>query len=145
MEDRCYNKNKSLLLTWFEADKNLSMFTINRTAHLIKGEKAEQLACSYLLNQGLQLIDKNFHSKYGELDIIMRDQKTLVIVEVRFRKSNKYGSAEESITKKKQSRIIATTEYYLLKNNISSPIRFDVVSLSGNNQINWIKNAFQAL
>jgi len=120
----------------------MSLFN-NRPSHLLRGEKSEQLACEFLLKQGLQSIDKNFSCKYGELDLIMRDIQTLVIVEVRFRKSDKYGGALESITHKKQSRIIAATQYYLLQNKINSPIRFDVIAMSNDADINWIKNAFQ--
>lgn len=114
-----------------------------RPLHLLQGERSEQLACSYLLKQGLQLIEKNFHCKYGEIDLIMKDAETLVIIEVRFRKSNKYGGALESISQKKQSRIIASTQYYLSSNNINSLIRFDVITMSSDTDINWIKNAFQ--
>ena len=116
-----------------------------RSSHLLRGEKSEQLACEFLLKQGLQSIEKNFSCKYGELDLIMRDIQTLVIVEVRFRKSSKFGGALESITHKKQSRIMATTQYYLQKNKINSPIRFDVITMSNDADINWIKNAFQLL
>jgi len=119
------------------------MFNKLRPLHLIRGDRSEQLACNYLEKQGLQLIDKNFRCKYGEIDLIMQDQKTLVIVEVRFRKSNQYGGALESITTKKQSRIIATTQHYLLTNKIKSLIRFDVIGMSSDTDINWIKNAFQ--
>ena len=119
------------------------MFKKIKPSHLIRGEKSELLACQYLVNQGLQTIDKNFRCKVGELDLIMRDNHTLVIVEVRFRKSNKFGGALESITKKKQSRIIAATEYYLLINRLNTLIRFDVISMSDETDINWIKNAFQ--
>lgn len=119
------------------------MFDKSRPSHLLRGEKSEQLACQYLLKKGLQVVEKNFRCKYGELDLIMRDQKTLVFIEVRFRKSNKYGGALESITPKKQFRIIAATQYYLLLNKINSPIRFDVITMSNDTDINWIKNAFQ--
>ena len=119
------------------------MFNKQLPLHLIRGEKSEQIACTYLLEQGLQSIEKNFRCKYGELDLIMRDNHTLVIVEVRFRRSNKYGGAIESITLKKQTRIIAATQYYLLINKINSPIRFDVVTMSNDSDINWIQNAFQ--
>ncbi len=114
-----------------------------RPFHLIRGEQSEQLACDYLLQQGLQIKDRNFRCKYGELDIIMQESNTLVIVEVRFRKSDKYGGALESITRKKQSRIIAATQYYLMKNKLRNTIRFDVIALSTDTDINWIKNAFQ--
>ena len=116
-----------------------------RPAHLLRGEKSEQLACDFLLKQGLQTIEKNFRCKYGELDLVMRDRQTLVIVEVRFRKSGKYGGALESITHKKQSRIIAATQYYLLQHKINDAIRFDVITMSNDCDINWVKNAFQPL
>lgn len=118
------------------------MFNDFRTSHLSRGVQSENFACQFLIKQGLQLIEKNYHCKNGEIDLIMRDQSTLVIVEVRFRKSNKYGSAEESITLRKQSRIIATAQHYLLVNKVNSAIRFDVIAMSGDNDINWIKNAF---
>jgi putative endonuclease len=115
-----------------------------KPSHLVQGEKSEQLACTYLLKQGLKLIEKNFSSKYGEIDLIMQDAETLVIVEVRFRKSNKYGGALESISRKKQSRIIVTTQYYLSRNKVDSLIRFDVITMSNDSDINWIQNAFQS-
>ena len=74
----------------------------------------------------------------------MKDNETLVIIEVRFRKSNKYGGALESISRKKQSRIIATTQYYLSTHKVNSSIRFDAITMSSNTDINWIKNAFTA-
>jgi len=119
------------------------MFNFSRPSHLVQGEKSEHQAYHYLLQQGLQLVEKNFSCKYGEIDLIMREANILVIVEVRFRKSNKYGGALESISQKKQSRIIATTQYYLSSHKIDSLIRFDVITMSNDHDINWIKNAFQ--
>jgi len=78
----------------------------------------------------------------GELDLIMDDNNTLVIVEVRFRKNNNYGSAAESVTKTKQNRIILTTQTFISERNVKCPIRFDVIAISGNGNIDWIKNAF---
>lgn len=114
-----------------------------RPPHLIVGERSEQRACDYLLQQGLRMVTKNFRCQYGELDIVMRDGNMLVIVEVRFRKSNKYGGALASITSKKQARIIATTQHYMLQNNCRDAVRFDVILLSNDAAINWIQNAFQ--
>ena len=57
-----------------------------KPAHLISGEQAEQQACDFLITQGLTMVERNFRSPYGELDLIMVDGETLVIVEVRFRK-----------------------------------------------------------
>jgi len=114
-----------------------------RALHLRRGDNAEQQALEFLLRQGLQLTCKNYRCKTGELDLVMNDQQTLVIIEVRFRQSDKFGSALESITPKKQSRIIAATKHYIMSNKINPQIRFDVIAISGDQKINWIKNAFQ--
>jgi putative endonuclease len=114
----------------------------NKAEHLLRGESAEQQACQFLIKQGLKLVVRNFRCKQGELDLVMSDERTLVIVEVRFRKSDKYGSAAESVTRAKQSRIIAATQIYLSTQKINPPIRFDVLALSGNGNIDWIKSAF---
>ncbi len=111
--------------------------------HLIKGQTAEQQAYDYLLSQGLTPICRNFRCKLGELDLIMNDKGTLVIIEVRFRKNETYGGALESITAKKQGRIIRTTQYYLMTHTVDSPIRFDVIAISPQQGLNWVQNAFQ--
>lgn len=108
----------------------------------MRGESAEQQAYSFLINKGLKPVGRNFRCKLGELDLIMSDQQTLVIIEVRFRKNDKYGSAAESVTRAKQSRIIAATHVYLSAQKTDRPIRFDVVAISGNGDIDWIQNAF---
>jgi len=113
-----------------------------KAAHLLRGESAEQQALDFLLKQGLKSVTRNFRCKQGELDLIMMDKNTLVIVEVRFRQTDKYGSAAESVTRSKQSRIIAATQIYLAAQKINKPLRFDVVALSGNGKIDWIQNAF---
>ncbi len=120
----------------------MSLLNKFRAPHLIRGQASEQLAHDFLVDKGFKLICRNFRCKQGELDLIMTDNKTLVIVEVRYRKNDKYGSAVESITAKKQSRIIAASHVYLDKHPTKGPIRFDIIGISGNNEINWIKNAF---
>lgn len=116
-----------------------------KAAHLQKGESSEQQAFEYLIAQGLKPVTRNYRCRFGELDLIMRDANSLVIVEVRYRKSDIYGGALESITTRKQSRIIAATHCYLAANPraTATAIRFDVVAISGNHQLEWIKNAFQ--
>lgn len=113
-----------------------------KATHLLRGESAEQQAHNFLIKQGLKPVERNFRCKHGELDLIMTDKQTLVIVEVRFRKSDRYGSAVESVTPSKQSRIIAATQFYLSTRKTDCPIRFDVIALSGNGSMDWIKNAF---
>ncbi len=116
----------------------------DKPAHLAQGEKAEQKALQYLQGQGLAIVGQNYRCKQGEIDLIMRDADFLVFVEVRYRKNSHYGSALETITQKKQSRIIAATQHYLVNNKLSGQsVRFDVVAMTGDNQLNWVKNAFQ--
>jgi putative endonuclease len=115
-----------------------------KAAHLLRGESSEALARRFMTDAGLKLVAKNFRCKQGELDLIMMDGQTLVVVEVRFRKSDRFGGAASSVTKSKQARIIAATQVYLSSQKTDRPIRFDVVALAGNGNIHWIKNAFQA-
>ena len=111
------------------------------------GEQAEHLACDYLRQQGLILITQNYHCRRGEIDLIMQDQHTLVFVEVRYRKSARFGSALESIDQRKQAKIITTAEDYLLQNQHDfSSYRFDVIAITPQQptpDITWVKDAFQ--
>lgn len=115
----------------------------DKPPHLAKGSATEEQACQFLISQGLKLVDRNFRCKSGELDLVMLDGKTLVIVEVRYRKNNRYGGAEASVTRQKQAKIIAATHYYLTQHKTGASIRFDVIAITGDNPVNWIKNAFQ--
>lgn len=114
-----------------------------KAAHLLRGESAEQQACDFLISQGLTLVERNFRCPHGELDLIMKEGETLVIVEVRFRKNAKYGSALESVNVRKQAKISAATEFYLQTLKTDMPrMRFDVIGMSGNGELQWIANAF---
>jgi putative endonuclease len=113
-----------------------------KATHLLRGKSAEDQAHDFLVGKGLKPVCRNYRCKQGELDLVMSDQQALVIIEVRYRKSNVYGGALESITASKQARIIAATQHYLSTLRIDRPLRFDVVAISGDNSIKWIKNAF---
>ena len=113
-----------------------------KAAHLIRGESAEEQAHKFLINKGLSPVCRNYRCKQGELDLIMTDHQTLVIIEVRFRKTDQYGSAAETVTRAKQSRIIAATHIYLSSHKADRPVRFDVIAISGNGNVEWIQNAF---
>jgi len=111
----------------------------------------ESLAAKYLQQQGLKLIEKNFHAYQGELDLIMMDKKDLVFVEVKFRKSSKYGTAAEMVNYKKQQHLAHAAQFFLQsrKQYNNYPCRFDVIAISGDQhqqekqpKIDWIKNAF---
>src|SRR5262245_60043324 len=114
----------------------------------ILGQHAEQQACQFLTNQGLKLVAKNFRTRCGEIDLIMRDEQKLVFIEVRYRKQGGYGSSADSISTLKQKRLIKSAAYYLQKHRLSHKIasRFDVIAIDKTkekNSITWIKDAFQ--
>ncbi|CCN47196.1 putative Restriction endonuclease, type II-like [Vibrio nigripulchritudo MADA3029] len=109
------------------------------------GEKYEALASKHLIGKGLSLIESNFNTKVGELDLIMSEQNTLVFVEVKYRKQSQFGHAAEIVTPAKQKKIVKTAMLWLRKNNLSpynTDFRFDVVAIHDNGRdIEWIKNA----
>ena len=107
------------------------------------GKKAEDVACSFLQRQGMQVLARNYHCRYGEIDLIMNDTDTIVFVEVRYRSSAAYGDAIDSVDTKKQRRLIFTANHYLQSLEQLQPCRFDVVALSPNNSPEWISDAFR--
>jgi putative endonuclease len=106
------------------------------------GNAAEARAATHLTESGLKLVATKFRCKCGEIDLIMRDGEQLVFVEVRYRKSNIFGSAAESVTSRKQQKLVLTAQYYLQSRKVDRPCRFDVVGISGNGEVNWVRNAF---
>lgn len=117
--------------------------TQNTPEHLKRGNAAEQIAAVFLQQKGLKLLEKNFRCKYGEIDLIMQDGKTLVFIEVRLRSNNHFGGAAESITPTKQNKLSRTAEFYL-QNHDNQPCRFDAILMQtpNINAVEWIKNAF---
>lgn len=110
-----------------------------------KGRAGEQLAEHHLKQKGLTFIEKNFHSRHGEIDLIMQHHDALVFIEVRYRKNMDFGGAVASITPKKQNKIRKTALYYMQTRGREFNARFDVVAITGddsNLNIEWIQNAF---
>ena len=97
------------------------------------GARAEHLAANYLIKQGLQLIESNYYSSCGEIDLIMRHNQTLVFVEVRHRSNSRYGGAAASITTRKLQKIRNTAYHYIQRRNISAdtPVRVDALCVNG--------------
>ncbi|MCV6628009.1 MAG: YraN family protein [Cellvibrionaceae bacterium] len=113
------------------------------------GAGAEALAADYLRQRGLKLIQRNYHCRHGELDLIMRAQREWVFVEVRARSPSHYSSAIESIGPHKRRKLIASAEYFLQQRGQSeAPCRFDVVAVllrpGRAAEIEWLDNAFDA-
>ena len=97
--------------------------------------------------RGLEPLSRNFRTRLGEIDLIMMDGRDLVFVEVRFRRSDQFGGALESITRAKTDRIRRTAEAFLAANPrlAYDNCRFDVVLAGphGNQDVHWIQDAFQ--
>src|SRR5262249_38808465 len=111
------------------------------------GKNAEQKAKSFLQTQGLILIEQNYRSHHGEIDLIMRDKDDIVFIEVRCRSRTDYGNPSESVTISKQMKIIKTAAHFLQKKGWLYKVnsRFDVVALvlaASEWKLDWIKNAF---
>ena len=108
------------------------------------GRLAEDLAARFLERHGLAVLARNFRCRGGELDLVCREAKTLVFVEVRLRRNAAYGGAAESITARKQRRVVLAARHYLATHQQSErACRFDCVLLDGE-KIDWLRDAFAA-
>lgn len=106
------------------------------------GDHAELLALNYLKEQGLTLISRQFHSRFGEIDLIMREQLTFVAVEVKYRKNADFGYAHECVSPKKLAKMRVTFEYFAKMHGLNTnsiTIRLDVVAFTGSH-VTWLKN-----
>ncbi len=115
-------------------------------SRVARGNAAEEQACRYLEAKGLTLVTRNFRCRGGELDLIMRDRGQLVFVEVRSRRHARYGTPAESVTRTKQQRLLRAAAFYLQRQRLDLPCRFDVVAIlqpEGEPQVEWIQDAFQ--
>ena len=115
-----------------------------------RGRQWELAAEAFLSRRGLQTLSRNYSCRFGEIDLVMLDGPVLVFVEVRYRRSEHYGSGADSVTKAKQSRISTVARQFLGRHSALShrPCRFDVVSIRGPSEraeIDWIRDAFDAV
>ena len=114
-----------------------------------KGIAFEEIAYSFLKDNGLELVERNYRSPRGEIDLIMNDNDLLVFIEVRARRNNHLMNVLETIGERKRSSIIYTSQHYLqhCKLTYKKICRFDIVLLTGiieSTNIEWIRNAFEA-
>ncbi|MBU2493373.1 MAG: YraN family protein [Bacteroidetes bacterium] len=111
------------------------------------GESGEELASDYLIKKGYKIIKRNWRFSHGEIDIIAKDNNTLVFVEVKTRRNLEFGPPELAVPKSKQIQIKKMAEAYLYINEIKDQeCRIDVIAIlmidKDTPQINHIKNAF---
>ena len=111
-----------------------------------RGEEAEELAARFLAGQGLEVVARNYRTRFGEVDLVARDGATLVFVEVRLRSWGAFGGAAGSVDGRKQRRIVAAARHYLARLRAEPACRFDVITLQGRpGSPSWIRGAFDAV
>ncbi|MBT8445133.1 MAG: YraN family protein [Gammaproteobacteria bacterium] len=115
--------------------------------HLESGRGAERLARTRLERGGLSWIASNYRCRLGELDLVMSDDATLVVVEVRYRRSTRLMNPCETLTAPKLRRVALATRHFVQRHRRwrDAPVRFDVVGIHGplnDARMNWIRGAF---
>lgn len=113
------------------------------------GKLGEELAAEELRRRGYAILARRYRTRFGEIDIVAQDEGTLVFVEVKARRSDRFGSAAESVTDWKQRRIAAMAlDYLSWVGRLDDPCRFDVVAIdglgTGNTTVRVIQHAFLA-
>ena len=112
------------------------------------GDHWERYAEQWLRRRGLLPLDRNVHCRFGEIDLILQQDQTVVFVEVRYRKGSAFGGACESVNAEKQQRIIRAAGWYLSRHPrlACAPCRFDVIGISGHRwrpRVQWLQDAFR--
>jgi putative endonuclease len=115
--------------------------------HLATGKLGEQIGESFLLERGYRILGRNVRSPFGEIDLVADHQGTLVFVEIKARRSQAFGFAEEAVDRRKRDRLTRLASWYLACHpKLHSPVRFDVLTLQwegGKQDIHLIENAFE--
>lgn len=116
--------------------------------HRLLGARAESAAVVFLIGQGYRILDRNYATRLGEIDIVARHEDAVVFIEVKARKSTRRGTPREAVSASKQRKIIMVATHYIKKHGIhDTRIRFDVVAMMeerGRFLFDLIPNAFQA-
>jgi putative endonuclease len=94
------------------------------------GTQGESIAAAHLEAQGMRIIDRNFHTRYGEVDLIAEEGDAIVFVEVKTRRTGAYGTPEESVMPRKRERLLLTAQTYLQQHELDQRTwRIDVVAI----------------
>ena len=104
------------------------------------GQEGEELALKFLQEKGYKLVERNFTTRLGEIDLIMKEEETLVFVEVKYYGPTNYADAHLSLTSSKKSKLRKTINVYLARLNKEIPARFDVVIITKDNSGNNIEH-----
>ncbi len=108
-----------------------------------KGTVYESAASTFLEGKGCEIIERNYRTRYGEIDIIFRDGEYLVFAEVKYRSSDRYGLPQEAVDARKQHKIRNMAGMYIYDKHIPEDrkIRFDVIAILGDKLTHFV-NAF---
>ena len=116
----------------------------------LRGSWGEMLAAKYLKRKGYTIVGMNYSCRFGEIDIIAKDSKYIVFVEVKLRKNDDFALAREFVTRAKQERLIKTASLWLADNPTEKQPRFDVIEIyapdgekSLKYTVNHLENAFE--
>jgi len=117
------------------------MMDNNKPISAEHGQTGENLAMNYLVEQGLTFIERNVRFKFGEIDLVMKNGKEWIFVEVKFRSKNQYGGALNALSSGQIKRLRRAAEHYMQIHNIDAICRFDLIAVDAG-QIQWLPNAF---
>lgn len=109
------------------------------------GKEGEEVAVHYLTERGYRILHRNWRSGKKELDIVAEYNHELIVIEVKTRRNNTYGTPEEAVNERKIRRIVSSTDAYIRKFAIDLPVRFDIITLVGQEapfEIEHIEEAF---
>lgn len=106
------------------------------------GSIGEDMAVEFLKSRGVKILERNYQNRFGEIDIIGREDNTLLFIEVKYRKNESFGYPLEAVGFAKREKIRKTARFFLNENHYYHyNIRFDCIGIIGS-QIEWIKGAF---
>jgi putative endonuclease len=108
-----------------------------------RGPEAERQSRTFLETRGYSFLAANYATRYGELDLVMKQKDTVVIVEVKYRQNTSYGLPQEAVTSAKQKKIAFAAMQFIKEHRLEkAPVRFDVIAMT-NDTLEHIQNAFQ--
>lgn len=112
----------------------------------LKGKTGEDIACSYLKQNGYKIMDRNYKTDIGEIDIVCTDTKTLIFVEVKARSTEDFGYPSEAVTYHKRQKINQVSSQYIKQFRLFDvAVRFDVIEVyMAQREVNHIINAFDS-
>ncbi len=110
-----------------------------------EGLLGEHTAVEYLRSKGYDILERNYSTKFGEIDVIAEKGETVVFVEIKARENTRFGMPVEAVTREKQIKIISAANYYIVKKKLTRrAVRFDVIAVL-RDDIEHIENAFDAV